>query len=47
MIPTQKILPCVLIVIDICAAIVYQWKGDWKHAGYWVAAGMITFFATV
>jgi hypothetical protein len=41
-----KILPTVLIVIDIMAALVYLKCGDYKHFGYWVSAACITFFAT-
>jgi hypothetical protein len=36
-----KILPTVLMVIDIIAALVYLKCGDYKHFGYWVSAACI------
>lgn len=37
-----KILPTVLIVIDIAAAVVYLCNGDTRKAIYWLAAGVLT-----
>jgi hypothetical protein len=42
----EKILPTVLIVIDVCAAVVYLWQGDIRHFYYWICAGGITAAAT-
>ncbi len=41
------LFPAVLIALDLAAAVVYGWHGDWKHAGYWVSAASITVFATM
>lgn len=41
-----KFFPSILIVLDVLAAVVYVWDGDWRHSGYWVSAALITFFAT-
>jgi hypothetical protein len=43
---TQQILPAVLIVIDIAAALIYLPSKDYSHVGYWFSAAAITFFAT-
>jgi hypothetical protein len=37
-----KIFPLILIILDIAAAAVYAWDGDWKKAIYWVAAATLT-----
>jgi hypothetical protein len=39
---TVKIFPTVLIVLDICAALVYLSCGDAKRAIYWIAAATLT-----
>ena len=43
MIPREKILPSVMILIDIVAAIGYIPTGDWRKILYWLfAAGLTT-----
>lgn len=42
-----QILPTLLIVIDVAAAVVYLSGGDWRHAGYFFSAGAITLFAII
>ncbi len=37
-----KILPTVLIVIDVAAGIVYACNGDIKRCVYWFAAATLT-----
>jgi len=37
-----KILPTVLIVIDICASVPYAFAGDWRRTIYWLAAAILT-----
>lgn len=37
-----QILPSVLIVIDVCAAFVYAYARDYKHALYWLSAATLT-----
>jgi hypothetical protein len=41
-----KILPTVLIIIDVVAAIPYALEGDWRRAVYWIAAGVLTAMVT-
>lgn len=38
----QKILPTILIVIDILASVPYFTCGDIKRGVYWLAAGVLT-----
>lgn len=37
-----KIFPLILIVLDVAAAAVYAWDGDWKRTIYWIAAATLT-----
>lgn len=41
-----KILPTVLMTIDLLAAIPYFVCGDWKRGIYWVAAAVLTWTVT-
>lgn len=44
----MKILfPIILIILDVCAALVYGHAGDWRHCTYWLAAGVLTLCVTV
>ena len=38
----EKVIPIVLIILDIGAAGVYAYCHDWKKAVYWVAAATLT-----
>jgi hypothetical protein len=42
----EKILPTVLMIIDIGAAIGYVPTGDWRKICYWLAAALLTFCVT-
>ena len=45
---TMKILfPVCLICLDVCAALVYAYYHDWKHAIYWLAAATLTICVTI
>ena len=46
MIPREKILPTVLIAIDLLAALGYVPTGEWRRVVYWVAAGVLTYTVT-
>jgi len=46
MIPREKILPTVLIVIDIAAALAYIPTGEWRRVVYWLAAACLTTVVT-
>lgn len=37
----EYIFPLILILFDVCAAIVYGTSGDWKKAIYWLAAAVL------
>jgi len=38
----QKILPTILILINVLSAIVYAFNGDWRKTIYWLAAATLT-----
>jgi hypothetical protein len=42
----KQVFPIVLIILDFCAAGVYGWSGDVRHAVYWFAAGVLTICVT-
>jgi hypothetical protein len=37
-----KLLPAVMIVIDVLAAVVYATNKDVRHTIYWLAAAVLT-----
>lgn len=41
-----KILPTILIIIDVLASIPYCIDGDWRRCIYWLAAGTLTYVVT-
>jgi len=41
-----RVLPTVLIVIDVLAAIGYIPTGDWRRVVYWLAAAALTWTVT-
>ena len=43
---SPKILPTVLMIIDLCAAVPYYLQGDWRKGTYWVAAFVLTYVVT-
>ena len=38
----EQILPTLLIIIDICAALGYIPSKDWNRVVYWLAAAVLT-----
>jgi hypothetical protein len=38
----EQILPTILIVVDIAAALGYIPSGEWRRVIYWLAAGILT-----
>jgi hypothetical protein len=42
----EQLLPLLLIIIDILAAIGYVPSGDWRKIGYWLAAAVLTYCVT-
>jgi len=42
----EKAFPIALIILDFCAAIVYGFAGDVRHAVYWLSAGVLTLCVT-
>lgn len=34
--------PIILILLDICAAVVYLLSGDIRHGAYWLAAAILS-----
>ena len=43
----QYIMPCAMVALSFGSAAVYVAQGNWRRAGYWLAAAAITFFVTV
>lgn len=41
-----RILPTVLIIIDVLAAVGYIPSGDWRRILYWIAAAVLTYTVT-
>lgn len=39
---TEYFFPSVLIALDVCAAIPYAVKANWRMAIYWLAAATLT-----
>jgi len=37
-----SIFPIILAILDLCAAIVYGFNGDWVRVAYWVLAAGLT-----
>ena len=37
-----KIFPSVLIVLDLAAALVYAYHGDFRRLTYWTSAAVLT-----
>ena len=43
---SEKIFPLILIALDICAAVGYAYKHDWKMSVYWIAAAVLNICVT-
>ena len=39
---TEYIFPSLLILLDLCAALVYAAKCEWRMGLYWAAAATLT-----
>ena len=37
-----RVFPIILIALDVLAAIVYGFAGDWRRVVYWVSAAVLT-----
>ena len=44
---STRLFPIALIVLDLCAALVYAWHGDARRAVYWFAAATLTTTVTM
>ncbi len=42
----EQILPTLLVVIDVLAAIGYIPTGEWRKIVYWLAAAALTYVVT-
>lgn len=42
----EYVFPSVLLVLQVCAGLVYVCHGDWRKAVYWVAAAVLTVVVT-
>lgn len=43
---TEIVFPTVLVVLDVCAALVYAFHCDWRHTVFWLAAAILTSYVT-
>lgn len=43
----KLVFPVILIVLDVCAGLVYGYSHDWKHMVYWFAAATLTLCVTI
>ena len=41
MLMNPKVFPTILIVLSVCAGIVYLYHGDLRHTVYWLAAATL------
>lgn len=41
-----RFFPTVLIVLMVCAAVVYAVAGDWRKATYWTAGAVLNIAVT-
>ena len=39
---SEKLFPTILIVLDVCASLVYLSEGDLRHFVYWTSAAVLT-----
>jgi hypothetical protein len=39
--------PKILIVLDVLAALMFAYKGEYVRCGYWLSAASINYFALV
>ena len=39
---SEKLFPTILIMLDVCASLVYLSKGDLRHFVYWTACAVLT-----
>lgn len=42
----KYIFPCLLIALDVGAALVYGFSGDWRKTIYWIAAAVLNVTVT-
>ncbi len=42
----KLVLPVVMILLDVGAAVVYGCCGDWKKTVYWIAAAVLNITVT-
>ena len=43
----SKVFPFTLIVLDVCAAMVYFYFKDYKKGIYWISAATLTLCVTI
>jgi hypothetical protein len=43
---SQYIFPLALILLDIGAAVIYGFSGDWRKVIYWIAAAVLNVTVT-
>jgi len=43
----EVLFPLLIMVESVAAGLIYVWRGQWAHAGYWVSAAVLTLFVTL
>jgi len=43
---SPKVFPTILMILDLCAAVVWLSHGDWRKCCYWVSAFVLTLTIT-
>jgi len=41
-----QIFPIVMMILSLCAAVMWGLDGDWRKCVYWIAAFVLTFTIT-
>lgn len=43
----EYLFPGLMIVLSVCASVVYFWQRDWRRGVYWAAAAVLTLTVTI
>jgi hypothetical protein len=43
----EALFPVLIMAESVAAGLIYAWRGQWAHAGYWVSAAVLALFVTL
>lgn len=43
----ELLFPMLIMAESIAAGLIYAWRGQWAHAGYWISAAVLALFVTL